>query len=95
MKRVSHEFSRKTGRMTVLAAFRNVFRQPTRVSIQVAKLDSTDVAKQPLMDGDVKEVYGALSGIAEIAWDMGWRPAGLDAAVARTFQTHKIMSPEA
>jgi hypothetical protein len=35
-----------------------------------------------------------MSGLADIAWDMGWRPGGLSGSLARVVETYKIPKAE-
>ncbi len=88
MKKLMHAVERAGNNSKVLAQWRTRMRTPATVQIT----DDRPSTSHPstLIEGDSAEVFDTLSGIAEIAWDMGWRPAGLDAVVAGVVKSYKI-----
>ena len=93
MKLLNYTKERKGGdKMLVSASWRTRMRQPGGVSITHTTLDprTTPVSNQSvLLEGEGVDVYDTLSGLAQIAWDMGWRPAGLMGGLARYIQDYK------
>jgi len=93
MKRIEHEVVRHPGdRVELKGLFRDRFKRPASVSI------TTSTHETPLprlvMQADAKEVNDTMFALAEIAWDMGWRPAGLGATLAAVVTRFKIPRAE-
>ena len=76
------------GKIHVKCAWLDKMRRPGSVAITVVKNDSA-VDLSTLIEGDPSDVSKTLAGIAEIAWGLGWRPAGLEAAVAAAVRTYE------
>jgi hypothetical protein len=87
MKRIEHEVERNGDRVIVKALWRDTFKKPASVRITTEKHE-TPMARV-LIDADVRVVRNTLNGIAQIAWDMGWRPLGLGPVLARIVETYK------
>ena len=64
-------------------------RRPARVSLALHKGQLPEAESDVLVVGESHEVYTMLSGLADIAWDMGWRPSGLPGQVAQFIQNYK------
>lgn len=88
MKKVSHRVERTGDSVAVMANWRSRMRTPTKVEIHNDNL--TNPAETTLVEGGAAEVFDTLSGIAEIAWEMGWRPHGLEQVVAAVVKSYKI-----
>jgi hypothetical protein len=88
MKKLSHEISRKGDAVKVEANWRTRMRTPAKVAV-VADNQSTS-KDSTLAEGEAADVFDTLSGIAELAWDMGWRPRGLDLVVSGVVKSYKI-----
>jgi len=69
-------------------------RRPAQVSVTWGHLEHPSKEPQLLADGDVKETTDILFAIAEMAWEMGWRPRGLMGTVAGFIQQYKIPPQE-
>ena len=91
MKKIKHNIQRVGDNQTVVAAWRTRMRTPATVKIDSGKApDGVAYHEDTLIHGDAAEVFDTLSGIAEIAWEMGWRPRGLDAVVSGVVKSYKI-----
>ena len=85
----SHNVDRQGDRMTVSAVWANRFKRPQHIDITRRDHDNNP-APSPILQGDVKDVQGILNGLAEIAWENGWRPANLAGRITHAVLTHKI-----
>ena len=92
MKRLGHVISRVGDRVTIKSMWRDRFKRPATVSI--AKSTEEIAVERVLIDGDVKDVNETMFGIAEIAWGMGWRPAGLGPTLAAVVERFQLPKPE-
>ena len=90
MKLKSYKQSRKGDIVTIEAQWADRMRRPGSVSITENALTpgSVDVPSVTLT-GDAHEVFHTVSGIAQIAWNMGWRPPGLMGGIAQYVQDFK------
>lgn len=89
MKLLSHSMDRKGDKITVSGRWHDRFRRPVRVRVLVEEIpEGADPGA--FLTGDVKDVDGIVQGIAEMAWAGGWRPRGLDAALAHVVRMFKI-----
>jgi len=88
--KIQSSVTKRTGdRITVAARWKDRFKKPAY--IRVMKSDTPpDTSEDLLFSGDVKDTHGIIFGIAQVAWDMGWRPAGLLEHVMETIRSHKI-----
>lgn len=76
MKRQSHTVTKlPNNRASVAASWTTQMREPGHVRITTEK--ATERTPGLLYEGDEGEVFKTFSGLAEIAWEMGWRPKGL------------------
>ncbi len=86
--RLIHKTVEKTpGRVCIKATWLDNFRRPAEVKI-VTQKNVNSAAPFTLIEGDPADVMKTMNGIAQIAWGMGWRPEGLDAALAHAVRTH-------
>ena len=77
MRKISHHVAKlPNNHAAVTAVFNNQMRQPQQVRITRTPLESLATV-EPLFEGEAAEVYHLFEGLAEIAWEMGWRPKGL------------------
>jgi len=93
MKRVQHEVERLgNDKLKIKALFRDNFKRPAHVAIS----RSVSEAQTPseVIHGDVKEVTDIMYSLAEIAWEMGWRPQGLAPVVGMVIQQYKLPKGE-
>ena len=89
MKKVSHEIEKLgVDRVKIKTLFRDRFKRPALVSIERHRVENPE--SSVLIDGDPKEVTDLMHGLAEIAWDMGWRPRGLSTVVGMVVQQYKL-----
>ena len=86
MKLTVQSVERAHDTVTINANFVDKWRKPAFVKIV---LDPEGV-DNTLLTGDIKESMDTLHCIAEIAWNNGWRPAGLAGHLQRVIEIHKI-----
>jgi len=84
MKRKSHSLDRQGDKIELSAIFRDKMRRPAGVKLSKATEPGI------VYKGEVVEGMGMLFGLAEIAWDAGWRPRGLSEKIAGAMSMHKI-----
>ena len=88
MKKLSHDVERVGSSTKVQAQWRTRMRTPG--AVEITKDQPSTMKTTTLIEGDSAEVFDTLSGIAEIAWSMGWRPAGLETVVSAVVKSYKI-----
>lgn len=90
MKRIEHEVERTADRVTIKAVWADKMRNRRNVTVSISAAQDQRTSIVPAMlTGDVRDVSGVLNGIAQIAWDQGWRPAGLGATLAAVVERFK------
>ena len=93
MKLLGHRIEKRPGdTVAIHMNLRDRMRRPVGVEI-TCKNDTAPFGTltAPVVDGmDSHEAFGLLSAFAEVAWDMGWRPRGLEAAMAGRVRGYKI-----
>jgi hypothetical protein len=90
MQLKKYSTKRKGDIIEVHAQWMNKFRKAAYIG-RIDKTDEAPLADDSLLfEGDVKDVHGMLFGFATIAWDMGWRPAGLLETTMKHIQEYKI-----
>lgn len=92
MKKLQHNVSRTGDHVKVNAAWVSKMRTP--VAVRIVDEKQAIHSDSLLLEGDAGEVQTTLNGLAEIAWDMGWRPEGLGAILAHIVKVYKIPTPE-
>lgn len=95
MKLKTHSIDKQpNNRLRVLARWTDEMRRPADVKM-VVKRNLPDLdGDNTLVEADERDVRDAVFGIADIAWEMGWRPAGLPGTVANLIQTYKLPPKE-
>lgn len=89
MRLTTHKIEKQPNdRMVVKAEWRDRFRKPASVEVVVHR--DTAMLDNVVADGDTKDVQGAIFGLAEIAWNMGWRPEGFINSLMGVVAGHKI-----
>jgi len=90
MKLVSYKQDRVSGdKLKVEAVWRTRMKRPAVVSISRTMHEGQAEPNPVLLEGEASEVYDTMSGIAQIAWAMGWRPPGLTGKLAQFIQDFK------
>jgi hypothetical protein len=90
MKLKNFTVKRYSDRTTVSGQWRDEMRRPAHVSIDIKRGNNLNASDQTIMEGDVRDVDGILDGLAEIAWNRGWRPRGMLGAVSTHIANYKI-----
>lgn len=87
---------RQGGSTKVSTAWTDQMRRPSTVTISIEKnAQSAQIAPSGILCvGEDRDVTGVLNGIAEIAWNAGWRPAGLANRVMGAIAAHKVSAGE-
>lgn len=88
MKMTKHSVERVGDKLTLRVKFVSQMRTPVSATITMKSGDTYD-DNDVVMQGDVKDVMGALNSFAEIAWAEGWRPRNLGAHLQRLVETYK------
>lgn len=70
--------------------FVNNFRRPQSVKIEFGPAATEAEAKGTVISGDRFEVWYKMAAMAEIAWNMGWRPNGLVPTVDAVVKQYQI-----
>ena len=90
MKRIEHEVERTADRVTIKATWADKMRNRRNVTVTIGSTEDQRASIVPAMiTGDVRDVSGVINGIAQIAWDQGWRPRGLGATLAAVVERFK------
>lgn len=89
MKLKAHKIEKLPGgNLAVKTVWANQMRVTRKVTLQV---EPTEVESlETLTEGDAADVFNTLSGMAEIAWTMGWRPLGLANTVAGVVAAYRL-----
>ena len=88
MRLVNKNIERKGDQLKVSALFRDHMRRPVTVHATTDRGEGNEI-NSCVMEGSVRDVTGTMFSLAEIAWDMGWRPKGLAGTLARVIETYK------
>lgn len=96
MKRISHEVEKHgVDNIKVKALFRDRFKRPVNLKIETFRgPEGSPPTEKEVFQGDPMEVNGILAGFAEIAWENGWRPRGLDIVVGMVVKQYKLPPEE-
>ena len=78
------------GNLRVTATHRDQMRRPVNVEIQLDLGENAIDSEVTLVEGEAAEVASMFFGFADIAWDMGWRPRGMLAALPQFVQGYKL-----
>lgn len=88
MKLRGWEKNRRGGDNTVITArWTDQMRRPRVVKLSVEEDESG--AGGVLLDLNNWQTKHVLHGLAQIAWNMGWRPVGLDANISHLIANYK------
>jgi hypothetical protein len=92
MKLKNHRIMRGNhNRLHIEAQWTDKMRRPAQVQIRLFKSDNAStLPSEVLIDDDVKEGTDVVFALAEIAWELGWRPRGLAGTVAGMIANFKI-----
>jgi hypothetical protein len=77
-----------SGSGALYATWTDQMKRPTLVSIKVDKNNANE-DNEPLISGDPVDISYVLNGLAQIAWECGWRPSGLANSVAGLISNYK------
>lgn len=84
----SSERRKKGSRVAIHTKWTDQMRRPTMVEIRYDKNNHNE-DEVPMIQGEPGDVSYILNGIAEIAWENGWRPRGLSGTVAAVIQNYR------
>ncbi len=89
MKLLSHEHETKGTKTILKTQWQDHMRRP--IEVKVTKEDSFANAgpRNTIETESMAHMFGMVSGFAEIAWSMGWRPRGLVATVNHVVTNYK------
>ena len=89
MKLQRNIVTRQGNNTKIMTDWDDRMRRPGQVTILTEKSVSPGPGGNVLIEGDAAEVIGTMTGIAEIAWKMGWRPVGLGEAIIATLTNYE------
>jgi hypothetical protein len=92
MKKIQSNVQRTGDHVRVTAAWQTRMRTPATVEIQTGKQQLA--SEGLLIEGEAADVRDTLAGLAELAWDMGWRPLGLDHVLGHVVRAYELPKPE-
>lgn len=72
------------------ATWTDHMRRPAEVKITYGPLQFPTAEPQLLVEGDTKQTTDVLFAVAEMAWEMGWRPRGMAGFLAQIVNSYKI-----
>jgi len=78
----------------IKARWTDKMRRPAHVSVTFGPLETPNSSEQNVIEGDIKEVMNSMYALAEVAWDLGWRPRGFPGALAAFAQQYKLPPSE-
>jgi len=82
-------------RLHIDAQWTDKMRRPAQVQIQIFKASQpSDLPSEVLIEDDVKEGTDVLFAIADMAWELGWRPRGLAGTMAGLVTNYKLPPQE-
>lgn len=89
MKLTQLRFLRKGTKLSVLGTVFDKFKKPANLKITLEPVEDAQSSEEcVIMTGDAGTVGKTLAALAEAAWANGWRPMGLEAALATTIKQH-------
>jgi len=80
------------GKVKVVAEFRDRLKKPAGVSVSLSKGELAPQGSSTVLAGDLHEVTTTMYCLAEVAWNMGWRPPGLGPLLANVVDNYKFRS---
>lgn len=79
-RRVVARIERRGDKAKLVGHFISTFKRPQELKITLGNdIDLTGPSSGSIMEGSTGDVGNVLNGLAQVAWDNGWRPAGLGA----------------
>ena len=87
MKLLSHRTARTGDKLVITGQWQDRMRRPGSVVV-TQNVNESQMRESEILTGDAHEVYATLSGLANIAWKMGWRPEGLMGGIANYVQAY-------
>jgi len=87
MKLNSHRVDRAGDTVRITGTWQDRMRRPGSVVVRQHVNESVS-KNEEIIIGDAHEVYSTLSGLADIAWKMGWRPEGLMGGIAHFVESY-------
>lgn len=91
MKKQQHELAKSGENLAVRGLWRDRFKREAHVKIVEEPLPvGSAPAVGTIIEGERDQVQNTMFGLAEIAWDMGWRPKGLDLVLARVVKIYEL-----
>lgn len=87
MKLLSHKIDRAGDTLRITGQWQDRMRRPGSVVV-TQNVNESQMRESEMLMGDAHEVYATLSGLADIAWKMGWRPEGLMGGIANYVQSY-------
>lgn len=80
------------GKVKVEAQFRDRLKRPAGVSVSLRKGELAPQGSSMVLEGDLHEVASTMYCLAEVAWNMGWRPPGLGPTLMNVVDNYKFRS---
>lgn len=91
MKLTSNRIERMPNDKTrVVAGWRDRMRRPANVEMKLTVGSLAREGEVVLVEGDSLEVTEVFFALADMAWEMGWRPRGLVGSLANYVQGFKL-----
>lgn len=89
MRLTNLRFVRKGTKLSVLGTVFDKFKKPAKLHIKFDTLEDPQGSEEcTIITGDAATVGKILAALAESAWSNGWRPVGLETALADTIKKH-------
>jgi hypothetical protein len=94
MKRLGSQTKRTGDNLKVMATFRDRMRRQGHVRVVCESVEPGALVDTTVIEGDAADVSDTLAALAEIAWENGWRPRGLDVVLGHMVKVFKLPKPE-
>ena len=88
VRRVVATLSRRGDNAQLRGHFISKFKRPTTLKIEVGE-ELEPGLPATIMDGSTEDIGHVLNGLAQVAWDNGWRPNGLGPAITAFMSSWK------
>jgi hypothetical protein len=88
MKIIHHHIDRKGDHLKITGPAVDRLRRPGKIEVTTVK-DVRPGTEGVIIEGDAADVTDTMFALANIAWNMGWRPAGLTEALTGTLRDLK------
>jgi hypothetical protein len=80
--------TKKHSRLKIEADWTDKMRRPAAVEVVIHK--GNDIPSKDLIDADAKEGTDTMYALADLAWELGWRPRGLTGTLAGLVANYKL-----